>query len=421
MTEHVPRLDDRPLSRNLSFWGMTATQFLGAFNDNLFKQVALLMCIDYERLHQTESYQPYAQALFALPFVLFSGLAGYLADRFSKRRIVVMCKVAEVGIMMLGVAAVASGHLWMVLLVLSLMGTHSAYFGPSKYGILPELVPSRELSQANSLFLMTSFLAIILGTAAAGFLKGFLEEGQGLARWAFPAVALLGTGTSLFVRHTAAARPGLPFHLSEMLVDRPTARMFLSDRPLLFALAAYSLFWLVGGVVLPNVNDVGKKQLGIDDATTSATTACLALGIAAGCGMAGVISGKRIDFRLVRIGSWGMIGSLVLLSVTGVLNVGAESKLWCLRALLVAAGACAGLFTVPLQAFLQSRPAADQKGRVMGAMNLATWIAILLSAVVYAAIDRVCATLGVSISWGFAATGCLMLPIALFYRPKSLP
>jgi acyl-[acyl-carrier-protein]-phospholipid O-acyltransferase/long-chain-fatty-acid--[acyl-carrier-protein] ligase len=350
---------------------------------------------------------------------LFSGFAGFLADRTSKRRIVVACKVAEIAIMLLGTAAVAAGHLPAVLAVLALMGTHSAFFGPSKYGILPELIRERDLSQANGIFQMTSFLGIILGTAAAGYLKGSLADAGGLFRLTFPAIAALGTATSLLIRKTPIARPGLPFVLSEMVVDRPTARMFMTDRPLLLALLVYAVFWLVGGIVLPNVNSFAKGQLGIPDEQTGATTACLALGIAAGCGFAGVVSGKKIDFRLVTIGTWGMIVALCLLSAAGTLDVPLHSKLWIVRALLVAAGGFAGLFVVPLQAFLQARPAADQKGRVMGAMNLITWIAILLSAALYAAVDRGCTALGAPVSWGFAATGCLLLPIALFFRPHE--
>src|SRR5947207_6831804 len=94
----APKAHKASLLGDRSFWGMTATQFLGAFNDNLFKQVALLMCIDYAKERHTADYQPYAQALFAIPFVLLSGFAGFLADRTSKRRIVVICKVAEIAI-----------------------------------------------------------------------------------------------------------------------------------------------------------------------------------------------------------------------------------------------------------------------------------------------------------------------------------
>jgi acyl-[acyl-carrier-protein]-phospholipid O-acyltransferase/long-chain-fatty-acid--[acyl-carrier-protein] ligase len=334
---------------------------------------------------------------------------------------VVLCKLAEIVIMLLGTAAVAADNLSAALVVLTLMGTHSAFFGPSKFGILPEIVRERKLSRANGIFLMTTFLSIILGTAAAGFLRGFLADGGWMARSVFPGIAVLGTATALLVRKTPVAKPDLPFKLSEMAIDQPTARLFLGDRPLLHVLIAYAIFWLVGGVVLPNVNAYGRNQLGISDEETSTTTACLALGIAAGCGLAGIVPGKSINFRLVTLGTWGMIGSLGTMSVVGVCGLPSGAVLWLSRAVLVAAGGFAGLFAVPLQAFLQSRPAADQKGRVMGAMNLSTWIAILLSAAVFAGIDRLCTAAGIPISWGFLATGCLLLPVALFFRPAESP
>src|SRR5882757_8610255 len=145
-----------------SFWGMTATQFLGAFNDNLFKQVVLLMCIDFARQEGTRDYQPHAQLLFSLPFILFSGFAGYLSDRISKRRIVILCKTVEIGIVMLGTWSLSSGSLTAVFTVLFLLGTHSAFFGPSKFGILPELAREQNLPAANGIFLMTTFIGIIL-------------------------------------------------------------------------------------------------------------------------------------------------------------------------------------------------------------------------------------------------------------------
>ncbi len=166
--------DELPESlwRDTSFWGMTATQFLGAFNDNLYKQAALLVCTDMALKQNSKvDLQDVAMALFALPFVMFSGFAGYLSDRTSKRLIVVLCKVAEIGIVALGAVALLTNHFYFVLAVVFLMGTHSAFFGPAKYGILPEIVRDKNLSQANGIFLMTTFLAIILGVGAAGFVK----------------------------------------------------------------------------------------------------------------------------------------------------------------------------------------------------------------------------------------------------------
>jgi len=154
-----------------SFFSLVATQFLGAFNDNVFRQLILLVAVDLSIEADEKFYQPLAGALFALPFVLLSGFAGSLADRFSKTSIIRFCKGWEILVMLLGGAAFYIGNIPLLFFCLFLMGAQSAFFGPGKYGIIPELIPSRSLSKANGIILMTTYLAIILGIASAGLLK----------------------------------------------------------------------------------------------------------------------------------------------------------------------------------------------------------------------------------------------------------
>lgn len=414
---------DEPLPESLlgnrSFWGMTVTQFLGAFNDNLFKQVVLLTCVDCAIREGTRDQQWQAQAIFAIPFVLLSGFAGFLADRYSKRRIIVLCKCAEIAIVSLGIVALSSGALWPLLAVLCLLGIHSAFFGPSKFGILPEIVREKNLPAANGIFLMTTFAAIILGMGAGGTVKErLLPDRIEAAGFIYLAVAVGGLMTSLTVRPTRAARPGLPFDWSDVIVSRDTIAMFWRDRPLLLALAMFSLFWLVGGVVQPAVNAFGKNQLRLDDEQTSHMLAFLVIGISLGCAAGGLLSKERVEFRLVTWGAWGMVAGLVLFAVWGSRSVPTSQIVLGSRALLLVMGAAAGLFTVPLQVFLQSRPPADQKGRVIGAMNLSNWIGILLSAGVFAGLDWGVSLLHQPICWTFGAMGLLLLPVALLYRPR---
>ena len=430
----------RPLLRNVSFWAMTVTQFLGAFNDNLFKQVILLICIDVavasaaQKPGTFSDYQSIAQGLFALAFVLFSGFAGFLSDRYSKRRIIVLCKLAEVGIMLLAVVALRSQALIAVLAVLFLMGTHSAYFGPAKYGILPEIFRPRDLPQANGIFLMTTFLAIIFGIAAAGYLKGMLGDfsagtlgdhfwGAGAT---FMGIALAGTLASLAVERTAASQPGLAFSRSELVMNRETFRTLRADRPLLAALGLSCVFWFVAGMVPLAVNDFGKRQLfiafelNVKDERTSLLAACMGIGIAAGCALAGKLSRGRVNFGLVLWGAWGIIGTLLGLAILGVSSGPLSAREWCARLLLTAMGGFAGLFSVPLQVFLQSRAPAGQKGRVIGAMNLFNWIAILLSAGFYKICSSILTSQDAAGTWIFAITAALMLPVALLYHPPDV-
>jgi MFS family permease len=148
-----PPATDIPESlwRDRSFWGMTATQFLGAFNDNLFKQVVLLLCIDVAVQQGSRfDYQPHGQRLFALPFVLFSGFAGYLSDRFSKRRIAIICKVFEIAIVALGTWSLSLGSLPAVFVVLFCMGTHSS--GPRNMAFFRNSYESRTCPWRTAFF-----------------------------------------------------------------------------------------------------------------------------------------------------------------------------------------------------------------------------------------------------------------------------
>ena len=190
MTEDGPSISKNSTSffRNRSFWGLTVSQLLGAFNDNMFKQLVLLLCLAKAReIAETtggpvsDRYQPIAMAVFAIPWILFSGVSGFLADRFSKRRIVVLCKSMEIVVMSCGLLAFLSGQLWALFVVLFLMSAQSTVFGPAKFGILPEQFRSEDLPRINGIFQMTTFLAIIFGFASAGILKEALPGQEGLA------------------------------------------------------------------------------------------------------------------------------------------------------------------------------------------------------------------------------------------------
>jgi MFS family permease len=433
---------------------MTSTQLLGAFNDNLFKQLVMLICVDAARPDRLgRDYQPLALALFAIPFVMFSGFAGFLSDRISKRGIVVSMKIAEIAIMLAGMGAFFLGGIlpdWqlpLLFVVLFLMSTQSAFFGPSKYGILPELFADRDLPQANGMIQMTTFLAIIFGFAAAGYGKEWFQDSLWMVSAMCVGIAVLGTCTSLFVRKTPVARPGLEFEWSAVGINRETRNMLKGDRLLVEVLLISSLFWFLGGVMQPTTNSFGKQQLELGDANTSLLGAFMGVGIAVGCVVAGKLSREKINFGLVRIGSWGLVGSLSWLCLLGVAhsaeNPGAWGNLFpnsltetYSRLGMLGVGFFGGLFIVPLQVFLQARPPEDQKGRMIGTMNLINWIAICLAAAFVAISTLVlkaiqgsgatgteaiseASTRLVEVHWIFGVMAVIMLPVAIFYHPPD--
>lgn len=413
-----------PLNHDLSFWGMAATQFLGAFNDNLFKQLILLLATPTAAelaAGAGSDVQGVAQIVFAASFLIFSGVAGHLADRYSKRTVVVLAKVAEIVVMLLGLI----GFLWYdqaglagLMIVLFLMGTQSAFFGPAKYGILPEMLRASDLPRANGIFLMLTFLAIIFGTAAAGFLLTETGGRVWLGSLACVAIAGIGTLTSLFVRRVPVAQPDLRHTLACWGISRDILRLLARDRQLMWAIVVVSIFWMVGGIVQQTVNALGKTQLHLSDKSTSVLAASIGLGIALGCVLGGYLSRGRVNRKVVISGASGLVATLVLMTLPG----GANQHLLDYRGsipVLIVMGVFTGMFIVPVQVALQSRPPKEEKGRMIATMNQFSWIGIILGAIVYQACIAVLDATGAPRSAIFGVTAALMLPVALFYRPKD--
>jgi len=409
---------------------MVATQFLGAFNDNVFKQLMLLLAIPTAISVNQDDQQGLATIVFSLPFVLGSGYAGYLSDRYSKRRIIVASKVSEIAAMLLGMLAFLLYGVFGregLLVVLFLMGMQSTFFGPSKYGILPEMLREEDLPRANGLMLMTTFLAIILGIAIAGILGDlFVDSSRPLNEtaanlWkgsaACVAVAVAGTLTALLVRRTPAAKPELRFQLSALVIPPDARQTLFGDRPLVLALLASSLFWLVAGIAIQAVNSFGMVQLELGKTWTSLMTAVIAIGISVGAMLAGRLSHGKADFRLVRSGLWGILVSLVLLSISlpGGHLLGYRGSL----VVLVLLGISAATFSIPLQVFIQTRPPDGQKGRMIAVMNQFNFIAILLSGVFYSIFDWIVEACDWPRSLIFAMMAVLVVPAVLFYHPEQ--
>lgn len=414
------------LYRDKSFGGMAATQSLGAFNDNLFKQLILLLATPtFLQLQagNAEDLQSEAQLVFAASFLIFSGFAGYLSDRYSKRPIVILSKIAEIGVMLLGMIGFMLYDrigITGMFVVLFLMGTQSAFFGPSKYGILPEMIRPADLPRANGIFLMLTFLAIIFGMAIAGELKLLLGERIWAASLACVAIAILGTLTSLLVRRVPPAQPDSKYDWACWLVPKDTLRMFWRDRELLSAIAVVAVFWMVGGIVLQTVNALGKSQLGLNDFYTSLLAAAIGVGTAIGCMLGGYLSHDRINRRVVIVGAAGTVISLIALSAPGQIH-GHLLGFYGSLPVLILLGAFSGMLIVPVQVALQSRPPREEKGRTIATMNQISWVGVILGAIVY----KYCIVMLDHMGWQratiFAVAAVLMLPVAVFYRPKDEP
>src|SRR6516225_3527 len=184
------------------------TQFLGAFNDNLFKIVVSLLAVHAASQAHSGRELSIVGFVFILPFLLFSGYAGQLADVYSKRTVLVVSKSLEIVAASIGLIAFLAGHLNLTYAVLFLIALQATFFSPAKYGILPEMLPDRDLSRANGLLEMSTFVAIVAGTAIGSYMFEYLEDRLWIVGLAVLAIALIGTGLSLRIPHVAPAAPG---------------------------------------------------------------------------------------------------------------------------------------------------------------------------------------------------------------------
>lgn len=369
----MPRGNYRDLLRAKGFRALLATQFLGAFNDNLFKIVVSLLAVKLGAGQDGGSgYLALAGALFITPYLLFSGYAGHLADAFAKRRVLIAVKACEIVIMGLGVLAFMVGSVEALLGVLFLMATQSAFFSPAKYGILPEIFRERDLTRANGLGEMATFVAIILGTTTGGLIFAIWADGLVRVGFLLVAVAALGVAASFGIPRVPGPTTRKPLALSPFTEIGRGLGEVRRSRGLAFAIAGITGFWFLGALLQLDVILLGKEVMGLDDARTGLLQAAVGIGIAIGSLAAGRLSGEKIELGLVPLGGLGLaVGSLLLAIAPPSFAAAAAS--------LVFIGFSGGLFIVPLNAFLQHKAGAASRGRLIATNNFVNMVGILIA------------------------------------------
>jgi acyl-[acyl-carrier-protein]-phospholipid O-acyltransferase/long-chain-fatty-acid--[acyl-carrier-protein] ligase len=351
---------------------MFVTQFQGAFSDNALKNLVIFMILGLNvPLAKKHEIGEEVAALFSLPFILFSMAGGYLADRFSKRTVMIGVKVFEIFVMFILLVGLASQQMQILIGCIFLMGTHSAFFGPSKYGSLPELLPEKRLSWGNGLLELGTFMAIILGTVAAGILAKYFHGQQGWSGVILMALAVVGLMTSLGITRVPAANPSKKFQvnfLGELFRQLQSIR---KDRPLTLAFAGNMYFTFLGTLLMLNLFFYGDGVLHVKEEQISLLSVALALGIGFGSVAAGYLSGGKIEYGLVPLGGLGMSVVCMTLALPHPTFKSAFIQL----ALL---GFTGGFFIVPVSALLQHRPPREKKGEVLAAANLLSFVGSFL-------------------------------------------
>ncbi len=389
----APRRQFR-LLRERRFAPFFVTQLLGALNDNLFK-IAFTSLVTYQA-GKFEGVDPGSaafiiSAIFILPFLLFSATSGQLADKLDRASLMRLVKVTEVGIMVLGLAGFWWHEAWLLYGATFLMGLHSTLFGPAKYAYLPQHLGEHELIGGNALVQMATFVAILAGTIAGGELARVAADSAWVIGVVCVGLALLGVLSAWRIPATPAPEPDLRINWNPVTETWRNLRVAATDRRVLMAMIGISWLWFVGATLLASFFSFSREVLFADQAVLTLLLTMFSVGVGLGALACERLSGGRMEVGLVPAGALGMsvfLGDLYFAS-RGTVDPGhlrtlgeflAMPASWRILADLWLLSMSAGLFSVPLYAFIQSRCRPSHRARIIAANNILNAVFMVASA-----------------------------------------
>lgn len=392
------------LNSKHSFAWLNVTQFFGALNDNVFKLLVIFFLVDHLGMDR-KSTIALASLVFVVPFLLFSQVAGVLADRFSKQKIIFYTKCSELVLMVAGFIGILLSNPNILYSLLFLMCAQSAFFGPSKFGIIPELVKQEELSKANSFMVGLTYLAIILGTFMPSlFLVTLFSESYIALATLCIVISALGLISSHRIGHTAPVgstqQKISPFFFVEIF---KTLRSLRHDRYLFYTLISIAYFLFLGAFIQQNLLLYGPEEFGWNTRTSGYLFPMAAVGIALGALFAGKISGRCIEFGLVPIGAAGLSLSCLLLGLL-------PPSIPFVLLLVCLIGLSSGVFIVPLQSFIQQRSPRERLGETLACMNYHNFLGVAVSAVLFIIMTK---TFGITAKQCFLINGLMTAVLAI--------
>jgi 1-acyl-sn-glycerol-3-phosphate acyltransferase len=371
------------------FW----TQFLGAGNDNVYKN-ALIIFVAFHAARLTtldpNALVNLAGAVFIAPFVLLSATSGQIADKVEKSRLIRWIKLFEIAIMIVGLAGFWQQSLILMFAALALLGIHSALFGPVKYAILPQHLKPEELVGGNGLVEMGTFVAILLGTIAGGVVVAIDPGGPILAAGVAIAIAVAGYLVSRGIPYTPAVAPDLAINWNPFSETWRNLRIARENRVVWLSMLGISWFWFYGAIFLAQFAGFARDILGGNEHVVTFLLALFSIGIGAGSLLCERLSGRKIEVGLVPFGSIGLTvfavdlwlasKSLRATELAGLDAFFASPAHWRVAADLVLIGLFGGFYIVPLYALIQERSAPSHRSRIIAANNILNAIFIVASA-----------------------------------------
>ena len=379
------------------FLPMFMTQFLGALNDNVYKQ-ALLLVITYGWINQqsanVSTLNNLAALLFILPYFIFSATAGQIADKYERARLVRGIKILEIIIMLIGSAGFLLGHLWLLLLALFLMGTHSTFFGPIKYAILPEILKPNELMSGNALFQSGTSMAILIGMILGG---AVISASDGNLLWislTIVTIAILGYFSSRFILKQNVSMPDLEIDWNFFRTSFQTLKYAKSIPLIYLVLLGNSWYWFYGATYLTQIPQLTQQNLHASENVVSLLLTFFSVGIGIGSLLCRRIGGTEVNLKMVPIGAIGLTvfalylaASLAFVPIrTGELLHLADvfQQGWSYYHVMLAVtllGISGGFYIVPLYAMMQAYSPRSHRARVVAANNILNAVFMVSSAI----------------------------------------
>lgn len=407
---------ESPKSWPRGFWSLMFTQFQGAFSDNALKWLVVFPVLASVVLTDSnkEGFASHASQLFAIPFLLFATIGGWMADRFSKRSVMIGVKLGEIGIMLFAALALKLEMQSLQLVAICLMGVHSTIFAPAKYGIMPEVLPTAKLSAGNGILELLTFIGIILGTFAGGWLAESLVHREVWSGLLLAVLATVGLMTSWGIAKVPAADPGKKINFNIIGEIWSNLCVMKQDRDLWRANWGNTAFFFVAALVQLNLALFAHQVFHLKPTEQAWLQAALSLGIGVGSLLAGRLSRGRIEYGLIPVGAVLMALGSIGLGWPGVAKPVFVSAL----ALLGVGG---GLFIVPIVSVLQHRPSPDIRGAVQGAASWLSWIGIAAAAQTLTLLTGAAHFSYGQIFWVCGAVAALAGVFVTWSRPQAVP
>jgi len=385
-----------------TFKWLNITQAIGALNDNAFKMLAVIVLVNQLNYDLSKTLS-LASALLVIPFLIFSNWAGALADRYSKRSIILVVKWVELALLILAIPAVISGLAWPILTILFLLASQSAFFGPVKRGIIPELVNAEDLSQANGSLTGATYLAIIAGLVLPSLAISLCGISPVVVLGACTLLSLAGLAAAFRIPCTAPANRTANTSMRFAGASLQTMRSLKDNVWLFRAICGLIAFSGLTALFQQALILYGKDIIALSVESSAFLFLLVAVGIAVGGLFAGNLSRHKIEFGLIPIG-------VIILSLSIILLGFADSRSW-MAALLITSGIGAGMCIVPLSAYIQKEAPAERLGELFGAEGFLSFAAMVVASLFFYIVTSI---MGLSARVCMTATGFLTLLAAVW-------